>query len=154
MKTNMFQSVHPILRCPFVDKSPDGLFLKLCESPSPLMWLNNPRWAQSFKWWPLITHISLRVTAVRCDSIEECHDRLDELGCESEIINIPYTLLIIALLTLVSIDSQKNLKRCFLKSMILRKSLKLKNKNGTEANPILKQKALLLNNNLARIALR
>ena len=85
------------------------------------------------------SNISLRITSIRCDSIEECHDGLDELDCESEIINIPHTLLIIALLTLASIASPKSLKRCLLKSVILSKSVKLRNIIGTETNSILNQ---------------
>ena len=80
------------------------------------------------------SHISVRITSIRCDSIEECHDGLDELGCQSEIINFPYTLLIIALLTLASIASPKSLKRCFLKSVVLSKSWKLRKIIGTGNN--------------------
>ena len=61
------------------------------------------------------SHLSVKITAVRCNNIAECHDGIDEIGCKNDLLNYYYIVLVLILLTATSIGLQNSLERCFLR---------------------------------------
>ena len=56
-------------------------------------------------------NLTIRILAVRCDNVVECHSGLDEEDCKNDILNYYYLVLVLVLLTGTSIGLQNGLEK-------------------------------------------
>ena len=57
------------------------------------------------------SHLPVRILAVRCNTIVECYNGLDEVDCQKDILNYSYLVLVLVLLTGTSILLQNALEK-------------------------------------------
>ena len=78
----------------------------LCESPHYFM--NNSIVINGVS----KSNLSVKITAIRCNNITECHGNLDEIECNNDLLNYFFLVLVLILLTATSIGLQTSLEKC------------------------------------------
>ena len=61
------------------------------------------------------SNLTVRILAVRCNTLVECHNGLDEVDCKNDILNYYYLVLVLMLLTGTSIGLKNGLEKFVLR---------------------------------------